>query len=773
MFLADQGVFENPAPWLRASPPRAAVVNLSRRTFLKQTAVAAGSTFVLGLFAGCRSEARPVLEQKIPAQGTMAEADFQPNLLIGLNDAGDVFIVCTRSEMGQGIRTGMPPVLADEMEADWQRVHVVQADGDAKYGDQNTDGSRSVRNHFDEWRTAGATARAMLVAAAAQTWGVPAGECAAENHRVRHTPSGKELGYGELAATAATLDVPEDPPLKPRDQWRYIGKPVRGVDNRAIGTGAAVFGLDATAPGMLHASIERCPVIGGHVQSYDDAAARAVPGVLDVIELPAAAGPPAFQALGGLAVLAENTWAALQGREALQVTWDRGPNVSYDSDAYRDVLEQNATAPGREIRAMGDIGPALAAASQTVEATYYVPMLAHAPMEPPNALAWVKEDGTCEIWAPTQDPQTARGVVAQALGLEPEQVTVHVTLLGGGFGRKSKPDFIVEAALLSKAVGAPVKVTWTREDDVRLDYFHAPSVQHLQAGLDAAGKPTAWLHRTTFPSIGATFQPGVTYASDGELGLGFTTVPFDIPNMRCENGEATAHVRIGWLRSVCNIHHAFAVNAFAGELAHAAGRDQKDYLLDLIGPDRSLNHLFEGEQGTYGEDLSRYPYETGRLRRVIELAAEQAGWGKGLPAGHALGVAVHYSFVSYVAQVVRASVEDGKVRVHRVDCAVDCGTYVNPDRVKAQMEGAVVFGLTLALHGNITAKEGAVEQSNFHDYPLLRLNETPEIYVHLIESEAPPGGVGEPGVPPVAPALANALLALTGQPVRELPVRLG
>ena len=703
----------------------------------------------------------------------MDEAGFQPNVFLGINDAGDVFIVCSRSEMGQGIRTGMPPVIADELEADWNRVHVVQADGDPKYGDQNTDGSRSVRNHFTEWRQAGATARAMLVAAAAQTWGVPTEECEAVNHQVTHAATNQALGYGELAATAAMLEVPAEAPLKARADWKFIGKHMQGVDNRDIGMGKAVFGIDASLPGMVYASIERCPVIGGSVVSYDDAEALAVPGVQQVVQLADAPLPPAFRALGGLAVVANHTWAAFQGRRALNVEWDRGPNASYNSPEYRATLEQSAQNAGREIRSMGDITPAFASAEQTVEALYYVPMLAHAPMEPPVALAWVKEDGTCEIWAPTQDPQTAKNVVAGVLGVDPSQVTIHVTLLGGGFGRKSKPDFIVEAVLVSQAVNAPVKLTWSREDEIHFDYFHAPSAQYLKAGLDASGKATSWLHRTTFPSISSTFAPNIQYASDGELGLGFTTVPFDIPNMRCENGPAEAHVRIGWLRSVSNIHHAFAVNAFAGEMAYAAGQDEKDYLLALIGPDRNLNHMFGGETGPYGEDLTKHPYETSRLKGVVELAAEQAGWGKELPEGHAMGIAVHYSFVCYVAQVVHASVENGAVRVHRVDCAVDCGTYVNPDRVKAQMEGAVIFGLSLALHGNITAKDGAIEQSNFHDYPLLRLNETPdEIHVHLVDSDAPPGGVGEPGVPPLAPALTNALMKITGTPVRELPVRL-
>lgn len=769
-------LFENDRPWFTAPSPSAAappaIVNLSRRSFIKHTSLTAGAVFALGVFSGCGEEQEPLMLAKAPPSGTMDDAAFQPNVFIGLNEEGDVFIVCSRSEMGQGIRTGMPPVIADEMEADWDRVHVVQADGDPVYGNQNTDGSRSVRNHFDEWRLAGATARAMLAEAAAQTWGVSPSECVASNHVVRHEASGRELTYGQLAATAANIAVPENPVLKDRSAWRYIGKPLHGVDNHDMATGKAVFGLDVTVPDMVYASVERCPVIGGRIASYDDTDALAVPGVMQVVELAPTSLPPAFNALGGLAVVARDTWSAIKGRRALKVEWEYGPNESYNSDVYRRQLEASATSPGRLIRNQGDVEPALAGAETTLDATYYVPMLAHAPMEPPNAVAWVKPDGTCEAWAPTQAPQGARGAVAGALGIQPEQVTMHVTLLGGGFGRKSKPDFIVEAALISQSVGAPVKVTWTREDEIQFGYFHAPSVQHLRAGLDESGKPVAWVHRTTFPSISSTFAPDVVHASDGELGLGFTSVPYDIPNMLCENGPAEAHVRIGWLRSVCNIHHAFAVNAFAGEMAAAAGRDQKDYLLELIGSPRNLSHLIGDETGPYGELLERQPYETGRLRHVVELVAEKAGWDAPRPEGRALGIAAHYSFVSYVAHAAEVSVEGDVLRVHAIHCAIDCGTYVNPDRVKAQMEGGAVFGLTLALYGNITARDGAIEQSNFHDYPMVRLAETPEIYVHLVDNDRPAGGVGEPGVPSVAPAVTNAILNLTGNPVRDLPIKL-
>jgi isoquinoline 1-oxidoreductase beta subunit len=391
-------------------------------------------------------------------------------------------------------------------------------------------------------------------------------------------------------------------------------------------------------------------------------------------------------------------------------------------------------------------------------------------MEPPAAVAHATADA-CEIWAPTQDPQTAQAVVAQALGLDAEQVHVNVTLLGGGFGRKSKPDFIVEAALLSRAAGAPVKLQWTREDEIRHGFYHAVSAQKLEAALGEDGMPVAWRHRTAFPSISSTFAPGVTGPSDGELGLGAFSVPFDVPNLRLEACDAPAHVRIGWLRSVSNIHHAFAVSSFADELAHAAGRDPKDYLLDLIGDPRILD-LYDGGPDGYGAPSTDYPYDTARLRAVVERAADASGWGTPLPEGRARGIAAHYSFVTYVAQVVEASVDDdGRIRVHRVDCVSDCGQVVNPDRVRAQMEGGVVFGLSLALHGEITMRDGAVEQANFNDYPILRLNESPEIHVHLVESSELPTGVGEPGVPPLAPALANAVYAATGRRIRELPLR--
>ncbi len=735
------------------------VTRLNRREFLELTGVAAG-----GLLLGVKP---------LTAAEAAAGATFQPNVFISLDASGTVTLVAHRSEMGQGSRSGLPAVLADEMEALWERVRVVQADGDPKYGNQNTDGSRSVRTLFEPMRQAGATARLLLERAAAATWEVEASECRASEHRVVHRPSGRSLGFGELAARAAGLPMPDpsELKLKPRSEWRYIGKPMPIVDLDDMVTGRAVYGIDVELPEMLHGAIERCPVVGGKVASFDATAAMKVPGVVRVVELPAAGTSPGFQPLGGVAVLADNTWAAARGRRALEVEWDPGSNAAYDSSAFRRQLESTAAQPGIRVRERGDVDAALAAAAKVVEAAYYTPHLSQSPMEPPCATADFR-DGRCEVWAPTQSPQSARGEIARALGIEPEAVTVHVTLLGGGFGRKSKPDFAVEAALLSREAGRPVKVTWSREDDVRHGYYHSVSCQHLKAGLDDNGRVTAWLHRSVFPSIGATFQPGVNRAGAGELGLGLVDAPYDVANLCCENGEATAHVRIGWLRSVANIYHAFGAGCFADELARAVGADPKEFLLELIGEPRTFDPAGEGaEYSNYGQPLADYPIDTGRLRGVIELAAEKAGWGKKLPQGRGMGIAAHRSFLAYVAAVVEVSVTGADVRVEEVHCAIDCGTVVNPDRVRAQMEGSVIFGLGAALHGEITAREGAIRQSNFHDYKILRIDETPRVIgTWLVESNAPPAGVGEPGVPPVAPALANAIHAASGRRVRELPL---
>jgi isoquinoline 1-oxidoreductase beta subunit len=614
----------------------------------------------------------------------------------------------------------------------------------------------------------------MLEAAAARHWNVPVTEVTARLHQVVHTPTGRTVGYGELVAIARDLPVPpkEQIHLKAPAAFRYIGKELPGVDLFDITTGRAKYGIDQTHAGMKYAAIARPPVYGGRVASVDSKAAEAVSGVERVIRLAETPPPSGFQPLGGVAVVATNTWAAIQGRNKLNITWDDGPNQTYDSTTYRAELEAAVKQPGTVVRNEGDVDKGLAQAARRVTADYYVPHLAHATMEPPAALA-VVADGRCEVWAPTQAPQGARDTLAKALGIPAERVRVNVTLLGGGFGRKSKPDFIVEAALLSREVGAPVKVVWTREDDIHHGYYHSVSAQHLEAGLDAQGHAVAWLHRTAFPAIPSTFAPGVTHASDGELGLGFIDLPYDIANIRLENPEAAAHVRIGWYRSVDNIQHAFATCSFADELAHAAGRDSKDYLLELLGAPRHVDLTRGGAKvWNYTDPIDLFPIDTGRHRRVVELVAERAGWGRKLGPGRGRGIAVHRSFVTYVASVVEVAVnKHGQISVPRVDIAIDCGFVAHPERVRAQLEGAAVMSLGNALLGQVTFKTGRAQQSNFNDYQVLRINAAPrETHVHIVPSDAPPGGVGETGVPPVAPALCNAIFAATGKRIRSLPI---
>ncbi len=742
-------------------------MNVRRREFL------GGLLGAGGLLLGARLVGPAVLLAK---EGEDEGATFEPNLWVAIDTTGAVSIVAHRSEMGTGIRTALPMALADELGADWEQVTIVQADGDARYGSQNTDGSRSVRRFLPVVREAGAAARLMLIRAAAAEWGVAAEDCLARDHAVHHPATGRSLGFGALAAAAAKLPVPasDELELRPREEWRYIGRGVPLADQEAIVRGAATYGIDFRLPGMRHAVIARSPVLGGRPKEVDDAAAREVAGVLDVVTLEPFQAPHAFQALGGVAVIATSTWAALEGRRRLKIEWEPGPHGSYDTDAEREALTQAAQASGRVVRRRGEVDTALKTAHTHVSATYRTPLLAHASMEPPCAVAVVK-DGTCEAWAPTQNPQAAQAQLAQDLGLDPTKVTVHVTLLGGGFGRKSKPDFVVEAAKLSQARGGePVQVLWTREDDLRHDYYHAPAAVHLEGGLDAQGKPVAWLQRSAFPTIGSTFAAGAKAGNALELGLGFVDLPFAVPHLRAENGEAENHVRIGWLRSVCHIFHAFATSSFADELAHAAGRDPLEFLLELIGEPRHVDLAAEGVEGypNHGEPLDRYPIDTGRLRRVTELAANKIGWGRELPKGRGLGIASHRSFLSYVATAVEVEVsKDGQLTIPTVHVVADCGLILHPDRVVAQFEGAAVFGASLARTGQITAKQGAVEQSNFHDYPVARMSDAPrEIHVHLVENDAPPAGAGEPGVPPFAPALCNAIFAAAGKRIRDLPL---
>jgi isoquinoline 1-oxidoreductase subunit beta len=705
----------------------------------------------------------------------MSKAALQPNVYLAIDTDGTAYIIAHRSEMGSGSRTAVPRILADELDADWARVKIVQATGDEKYGDQDTDGSHSVRSFFDIFRQSGATARLMLVRAAAAQWGVPEAECSTSIHTVMHKASGKKLGYGELAAAAAKLEVPkkEDVKLKPRSEWRYIGKGTSSYDLKEMCTGKATYGQDTHMDGMLYASVAHPPVFGSSVKSVDDKAALTVPGVKQTAAIDAFKPPIGFQALGGVAVLADNTWAAMQGKKKLKIEWEKSPHSVWNSDAYKKELQGTARKPGTAVRENGNVDAEFAKGGKIVEAEYYAPMLAHASMEPPAALA-VYRDGKAEVWAPTQSPQDAQNAIAQALGLKKEDVTVHVTLLGGGFGRKSFSDFAVEAAVLSKKTGKPVKVVWSREDDIKFDVYHSVAAMYMKASLGADGRPTAWLQRTVFPPIGSTFDPKATYSDPGELGLGFTDVPFALANFRAENGPATAHVRIGWFRSVANVYHAFGIQSFADELAHAAGRDPVEYLLQLLGPDRVVPRSdLPKEFPNYQGDYEQYPIDTARHRRVLTLAAEKAGWGKQKQGnGFGMGIALHRSFLTYVATVVQVQIDDaGKVRVNKVCTALDAGTVVNPEMVRQQFEGAAVMGTGLALYGEITATNGVIDQSNFDSFQVVRMNVAPrETDVHIVPSEAPPAGIGEPGLPPFAPALCNAIFAATGKRIRELPL---
>lgn len=694
-------------------------------------------------------------------------AAFHPSVYVGIQPDGQVIIVVHRSEMGTGIRTTLPMVLADELEADWKRVRIEQAIGDRKYGSQNTDGSESIVRFYDPFRQAGATARAMLESAAAAKWNVPASECQAKNHQIVHATTGRTAGFGELVADAAKQSVPKKEELRfksPAD-YRYIGKDVPITDLDAILTGQRLYGMDAKVPGMVYASIERPPVLGGKAAQVDDSDALKVQGVSKTLAMEGYKPPHyMFNPLGGVAVIADNTWAAFQGRKKLKIDWDlAGPHASYDSAAYKKELQETARKPGRVERQSGDVDAAFAKAAKIIEADYYVPHLAHAPMEPPVAVADFK-DGKVTLWAPVQDPQATQQTVAQAVGLKPDDVICNVTLLGGGFGRKSKPDFCAEAAVLSKQLSKPVKVVWSREDDLRFDYFHFVAAMHMKAAVDEKGMPTAWLGRSVYPPM----LEGSDKPSYGGLGfMGWIDVPFNIPNFRAENGLAQGHVRVGWLRSVANIPHAFAVHSFIDELAADAGRDRVEYLLAALGPDRVLG-------ARQGSRPNPYPIDIARFKRIVEMAADQSGWAKKKSGnGRGWGIAVHRSFLTYVASVVEVEVDgQGRIRIPRVDTVVDAGLVVNPERVRSQFEGAAVFGASVALMGEITAADGRVQQSNFHNYPVARINEAPfETHVTIVKSDAAPAGIGEPGVPPIAPAICNAVFAATGKRIRELPLK--
>ncbi|UQA54662.1 xanthine dehydrogenase family protein molybdopterin-binding subunit [Polyangium aurulentum] len=756
-----------------------APVLVRRRAFLVGLGLSTGG-LALGLLEDPALADEPSGDQgKKPPPASQAEENrlpgLNPNPFVHVAADGTVTIVCHRSEMGQGVRSSIPVLIADELGADMSRVVVRQAVGDKKYGDQNTDGSSSIRKFYDQLRQVGAAARVMLVAAAAKQWKVKPETCEVRDHKVHHPPTKRSLGLGELADAAAKLPVPkpEEIKLRPnRELTRVNSTTLPLLDAQAYVTGTAVFGADMKLPDMLIAVIARPPVVGGKVKRVDSARALKIPGVKKVIEMPTPKAPYGFQPWGGVAVLADNTWAAMRGRAALDITWDHGDNASYDSVAYRDGLLASVRAAGTTLRNVGDVDAAFTKAARVVEAEYTVPHLAQMPMEPPVAIARVA-GGRCEVWAPTQHPQAARAEIARVLGMKEAEVTVNVTLLGGGFGRKSKADFVSEAAFLAREAGVPVRVQWTRDDDLKHCYYNTVNAQRIRAGLDERGKVVAWHHRTAFPPIGTTFAD-VDRPTLGDLQQGVLDVALDVPNIRAEACPAKAHVRIGWYRSVYNIFHAFAIGSLIDEIAHARAADPRDVWLEVIGPARVLGlpQLGIEKLQNYGEKLEKHPVDAGRLRRVVERVTEAAKWSGRKKDGRAFGLAAHRSFVSYTAVVLAVVPDkDRKIRIDEAWISMDAGTVVNQERARAQMEGAVVMGISNAMFGGITMKGGAVEQTNFRDVRIARIRDVPrKIHVDLVPSDGPPCGVGEPGVPPVGPALANAIFSLTGQRIREIPL---
>ena len=746
-------------------------ISLHRRQFLN--GILSTGAFVVAsrivpddLFAQAPANAGPVFKTKADT------AALHPSVYLGIEPDGTVFIVTHRSEMGTGIRTSLPLVAADELDADWSKCRIEQGVGDPRYSDQNTDGSRSIRDFYDAFRVAGASARSMLITAAATQLNVPAGELTTASHEVVHAKSGRKIGFGPLVAAAAKLPVPTKDALKfkPKTAWKFVGKEQQIYDLNPIVTGKAGFGLDIYRDGMVYASVEHPPVVGGTVKTLDDKGALAVKGVTSTTTLDAPKPPLLFQTLGGVAVIGNSTWAVVQGRKKLNVQWNDGPHASFTSDPFKAAMLEKVKQPQKACRNLGNVDAAFGKGGKVIEAVYYTPMAAHASMEPPAAVADVR-GGKAEIWCPTQNPQEVQTTVGAALGIDKKNVICHVTLLGGGFGRKSKPDYAAEAAILSKKLGKPVKVVWTREDDIHHDFYHASAAIYHKAVVDAKGKPTAWLHRSVFQPIGSTF--GAPGPMPFELDLGLNDLAYDIPNIRAENTGADAHVRIGWFRAVTNNFHAFAAHSFVDEMAHAANRDSLEFMLDMLGPGKVIDLKAQGvDYSNYGADITKYPVDSRRLRRVLEVAGEKSNWGKKKPGnGWGIGVAAHRSFNTYVASVVEVEVDQqGRVRIPRIDQVADPGVVINPDRARAQFEGAAVMGAGLAMFGEITATNGRIDQKNFDGFRVARMNDAPvQVNVHFVESGNLPTGVGEPGVPPVIAALANAIYSATGKRIREMP----
>lgn len=708
----------------------------SRRKFL-QTTAAIGGGLVIGFHL-------PAFAKQIRNIGVPAAENFAPNAFVRIGKDNIITVIVNHSEMGQGAYTSLPMIIADELDADWSKVKFEAAPVDPVYnhpgfGMQGTGGSTSTWVEWDRFRNAGATGRYLLIAAAAQTWNVDPSTLRTEKGFVIHSPSGRKISYGELVDKAATITAPKEVKLKDAKDFKFIGKPVKRLDTPEKIDGSGIFGMDVKIPGLLTAVIARAPVFGAKVKSFNGDKAKAIPGVKDVVQIDR-----------GIAVVATGFWPAKLGRDALEIVWDEGALSTFDSKAqtkqYADLAKQTGAVAKKE----GDVSAAKNKAVKKFDVVYDLPYLAHAPMEPLNCVADVKAD-SCEIWVGTQF-QTVDAMTAAAItGLKPNQIKLHTTLLGGGFGRRAVLDahFVSEAVQVSKAIKSPVKVVWTREDDIRGGYYRPRAYHTISAGLDGAGKPLFWKHDIVCQSFGVgTSLEGMLLQNgvDGTAVEGAREIPYEVPNRTVEWHMAPDGVPTLWWRSVGSSHTAFVVEGFIDELAKANGKDPFEYRRML---------------------MDKHP----RQKKVLEHVAAKAGWKNPLPAGRGKGIAVHESFGSVVAMVAEVSIAKNNLKVHKVTVAVDCGQVVNPDTIKAQMEGCVVFGLTAALYGEISFENGRVKQRNFHDYKMVRMNEMPVVEVHIMDSKEKMGGVGEPGVPPVAPAVMNALFTLTGKRVRTLPLQ--
>lgn len=700
----------------------------SRRDFIK-VSYAVGAGFMIGV-------ALPYKERLVAAK--IVETNFNPNVWINIQPNNIITIKAAKSEMGQHIRTSLPMIVAEELEADWSQVRVSQADAHPdKYGSQGTGGSGSIRRSFKRLRTAGAMGREMLIQAAAETWKVSPSECKAVQGQVFHTQSKKSLTFGELAESASKISPPSNPILKDPKDFNLIGQALPGLDTPNRVNGSAKFGLDIQVPNMLFATVVRCPTFGGKVKSFNSKAAKSISGVTDIFEIEE-----------GVAVVGKNTWSVIKGRRAASIQWEHGNFAKWDSNRIKSMMEKKSSGPAVVAREEGDVSEAHKEADLVFEAQYEVPFTHHATMEPMNCVAHVRR-GSCEIWVPTQVPQRVQTAVAEYLKIPVEKVTVHVTLLGGGFGRRLWADFVTDAVEISQKSGKPVKMLWTREEDMGHDFFRPTSIHKLSAAMTKKNRPKSWSHRIVAPSISGQLRP--ERFTEGQLDRsavnGASNIPYAFPNILVDYVMANTRVPVGWWRSVYNSQNAFANEGFIDELAHMAGMNPLRFRINLLK--NSPRHL-----------------------GVLKLVVEKSGWNRKLEKGKGQGFAMHESFGSWSAMVAEVTISrNGTLTVDKITASIDCGLVVHPDGVKAQMESSIVYGLTSTLKGEITIEKGAVAQSNFHDFELLRIDEMPEVEVHIVPSIEPPGGAGEPGLPPVAPAITNAIFAATGKRIRRLPIK--